>query len=829
MSDSVEQGQGDEQDRFYSFLDQFPGLILVVGHDGRVNRLNAAARILMGDIVGRLFPLKPPSDDPDSHNPPDFDWEHAGRIYRMHQILQDNADGTVLRIYFGLDTTEGRNARRLATKYARQLSAILENAQEGVVITAGRRLIYVNPFMERLTGYDGASLRSRPFSDFLHVDDREAVLEAHRRRLTGEAVPSELVFRIVTQSGDVRWVRTSSARIEWDDAPAALSLLFDITAERQAQIALSELIRNQEAIIASRTSSLREAKETLELEIKDRELARRDLVAANERLSREIEDHERTAKKLRTAQKKASQSSQAKSVFLANMSHEIRTPLNVILGMADMALRPDSQGHFDHIRALEMIREAGTSLRGLLGDLLDLSRIEAGRLDLEAVPFNPRRMLTLVLDSHAILASRQGLALSGEVAGNVPEILIGDSGRLGQIIGNLVSNALKFTQAGKVDVAVRRIPTRGKTVDPEAVTLQFSVRDTGVGIAPEKKRAIFQSFRQADESINRRFGGSGLGLAICRRLVGLLGGRIRVASQPGQGSEFSFTARFTLPDGAATVATLPEKAETSCALPPLEILLAEDSDLSAEMILAFLAPKGHHVTRVINGHEALSALAMRRFDLILMDIQMPGMDGITATRAIREGQVPELDPNIPIVALTAHGATKDRDRILRAGVTDYLSKPLNLDRLLETLASIVGRQSALPRPQVLAQTANSEQGLSEVFDAGREEALENLGGDEELYNRLTAVYVRDTPIDRERLKRALAAGDKENTVLLAHTLKGNSGVIGASLACTRARDLEMAARGDRRQELSTLAEALYAEIDRVLVGFAAKGVIAAKP
>jgi PAS domain S-box-containing protein len=829
MSDSVKQGQCDEQDRFYRSLDQLPGLILVVDHDGRVSRLNAAARILLGNIVGRLFPVKPPADTLDSLNPTDFDWEHAGRIYRIYQILRDDANCAVSRIYFGLDVTEGRNARHLATKYARHLAAILENAQEGVVITAGKRLIYVNPFMERLTGYDGASLLSRPFSEFLHVDDREAVLEAHRRRLTGAVVPPDLVFRIMTQSGGVRWVRTSSARIEWDDAPAALSLIFDITAERQAQIALSELIRNQEAIITSRTSSLREAKEKLEQEIKERELARRDLVAANERLSREIEDHERTAKKLRTAQKKASQSSQAKSVFLANMSHEIRTPLNVILGMADMALRPDSQDHFDHIRALEMIREAGTSLRGLLGDLLDLSRIEAGRLDLETVPFNPRRMLTLVLDSHAVLARRQGLALSGEVAENVPEILIGDSGRLGQIIGNLVSNALKFTQAGEVDVAVRRIPTRGKTVDPKAVTLQFSVRDTGVGIAPEKKRAIFQSFRQADETINRRFGGTGLGLAICRRLVGLLGGRIRVTSQPGQGSEFSFTARFTLPDAATQIATLPEKTETSFTLPPLDILLAEDSDLSAEMILAFLAPKGHHVTRVINGHEALSALAMRRFDLILMDIQMPDMDGITATRAIREGQVPELNPDIPIVALTAHGATKDRDRILRAGVTDYLSKPLNLDLLLGTLAKIVGGHEASPQQQTLTQIVNSEESLTEAFDAGWEEALENLGGDMDLYARLTSVYVRDTPRDLERLKCALAAGDKENTVLLAHTLKGNSGVIGASLACTRARDLEMAAREDHRQDLPTLAEVLYSEIDRVLAGFAAKGILAAKP
>uniref|UniRef100_I2PYL9 histidine kinase n=1 Tax=Desulfovibrio sp. U5L TaxID=596152 RepID=I2PYL9_9BACT len=796
----------------------------LVGPDGLVRQANGPALELFGDTRGAPCPLERPATA--GTGAPQWDGEEGGRRFRVSECRWEESGRVVGRFLCAVDVTDLDQARRLSARREGQFAAIVAEAQEGVAIAAGGRLAYVNPFMERLTGHDAATLCAGPFAAFLHEDDRVAVLDRHHRRLAGHSAPSGHTFRIVTRGGGVRWVRAASTRIEWEGGAASLNLLSDITAERLAELTLADLIRDQEAVIASRTASLREANQTLEREIEEREAAGRSLQAANERLSREIAEHERTARKLTEARKKATEASRAKSVFLANMSHEIRTPLNIILGMADMALRPDSRDRMDNVRALEMIREAGASLRGLLGDLLDLSRVEAGRLTLESVAFSPAHVLTAALDGHAVLAERQGLILAAEVGPDVPETLVGDPGRLGQILGNLIGNALKFTPKGRIDVSVRRVEERGKNADPAAVTLLFSVQDTGIGIAPEKTKAIFQTFRQADEATSRQFGGSGLGLAICRRLVGLLGGRIRVKSRPGCGSEFTFTARFRLAEAGTPRPKAGEPAWPP--LPPLDILLAEDSDLAAEMLLAFLTPRGHRVTRAVNGLEALGALAMRRFDLVFMDIRMPVMDGLEAIRAIRGGQVPGHAPDLPILALTAHGETRDRDRILAAGATAYLAKPVDLDRLLGTMARVMaGQGEAGQDPD--AGRPPSEARAGEAFDCGRAEALENLGEDVELYDRLASIFLRDTPVDRQRLRASLDAADLEATIRLAHGLKGNAGVIGATPAASRARDLERAAREGRMEAFAALTEALEAELDRVQAGLAARGIAPAAP
>lgn len=797
---------------FALMAEGFPGFCLLVDQGGTVVAASPRARELFGDLTGRpvsFFPAgfpAPPGAAP-------LDVVHGSRLYR---VVAAGPDGAHRTLVLGLDISDLEVSRRQAVRREVQLAAIVESAMEGVAVAVDGRLVYVNPFLERLTGHDAATLCSRPFSDFLHEEDRDGVVETHRKRLAGEPAATGQSFRIRSKDGQVRWVRAVSRRLAWDGESASVSLLADITDERRAQLALDALIREQDARIEHRTASLRRANATLE--------------AANARLSREIEAHERTAKKLAAARSKAQQATKAKSVFLANMSHEIRTPLNVILGMADMLLRPDCQGSLDRERALAMIREAGISLRGLLGDLLDLSRGEAGRLALEAVPFRPAEVLGTVLSRHGPQAAEQGLTLAGTLAPDVPEVLRGDPGRLTQVVGNLVANALKFTSAGRVDVAVARAgPRRGG--DEPTVRLRFCVRDTGIGIPPEHRQHIFKSFRQVDEAGGALRGGAGLGLAICRRLVTLMGGRIRVSSTPGQGSEFSFTARFGLPGAGDPPAATPPAATEPAAPPPLDILLAEDSNLSAEMVAAFLAPRGHRLTRASNGREALTALAMGHFDVVLMDIRMPVLDGLAATTAIRRGEVPGCDRAIPILALTAHGAQRDRDRILAAGATDYLAKPVGLDALLHALARIApgreGARAAPARPPATPEAGAPGAAATEAFDAGRAEALENLGGDVGLYDRLAAVFARDTPGDREKLRRAMEAGDGPGVVLLAHALKGNAGVIGASLAAARARDLELAAREGRATDFPALEAALGDELDRVLAGLAGRGIVPA--
>ena len=778
-----------------------PFFCLHLGPDGRVKRCDAAAGALFGDCLGAPCPV--PCPEPGTCR----DWPAGRRVWRLWTEAGPDGERTVR----ALVVTDLAAAAALAEARKGQLAAILDGAREGVVIAAAGRLVFVNPFMERLTGFAAATLLSRPFTDFLHPEDRDTVLATHTRRLAGQAAPESYSFRLVTASGGVRSISASSGRINWEGQPAAVSFLGDVSAQKAAQAALADLVRDQETVIAGRTAVLRET---------------------NERLTAEIEGHERTAAKLKAARLKLAKALRAKSVFLANVSHEIRTPLNVVLGMADMALRPDSQGQVDQIRALQMIREAGSSLRGILGDLLDLSRVESGHLEMEQLPFSPGQVLETVLSRYRLMAKRQGIVLGGETASDVPGYLLGDAGRLGQVLGNLVGNALKFTAEGSVTVSLT-LARSGRSSLQGAVGLRFAVKDTGIGIAPDKQKTIFDSFSQADETIGRRFGGTGLGLAICRRLVGLMGGRLRLTSAPGQGSEFYFTARFA--PVAADRPVLPEPA-LERDLPPLDILLAEDSDLSAEMIQAFLGPKGHTVVRAVNGQEALATLGLRRFDVVLMDIQMPVMDGIAATRAIRAGTVPGVAPDIPIVALTAYGAVRDRDRILGSGVTGYLAKPVNFDRLLEALscslglaptpcrdasASLPATAAAVPLPAAVAD--------GPAFDAGRGEALDNLGDDAELYDRLVSVFLRDTPADRASLEAALAAGDTARVALVAHSLKGNAGIVGATPAADRARAVELAARAGQTAELPGLIAALGTALEATLAGFAAKGYGPAEP
>ena len=813
-----------------------PAFALCLDAAGRVTAADPAARHLFGDCLGAPPPVPCPAPGTS------LDWTGAGGVWRLW--TEAEPDGTV--VLRGLDVADLAASAVAGEIRLRQFADLIDGATEGVAVAAGGRLVYVNPFMERLTGYDAATLRAKPFVEFLHPDDRRTVLGIHLRRLAGGQAPQGHAFRIVRADGGLRHVNAASAWMEWEGRPATVSFLADISELKAAEAALAEHVRGQEDVIAARTASLRET---------------------NDRLAAEAARHERTAQKLKTARTKLARALRAKSVFLANVSHEIRTPLNVILGMADLALRPDSGGQADLTRCLEMIREAGTSLRGILGDLLDLSRVESGRLELDAAPFSPRQVLEATLAAHRHVAQRQGLTLTGAAAADVPEHVIGDAGRLAQVLGNLVGNALKFTSVGGVSLRLT-LARPGRCAPDGRVNLRFAVRDTGIGIPEDKQKTIFESFSQADETIGRRYGGTGLGLAICRRLATLMDGRLRLASAVGEGSEFVLTARFPLAEGPAEPASGPRPK-----LPPLDILLAEDADLAAEMIMAFLVPKGHNVIRVVNGEEALAALALRRFDLVLMDIQMPVMDGLTATRRIRSGELAGIPRDIPILALTAYGAVRDRERILGSGASGYLAKPVNFDQLLDALAASQSPAPARP-PRAEAEPAantaeapdqrddtpvakprapksrakagataasarskatpgkaqaRTDDAAEPAFDAGRDEALANLGGDEELYARLIAVFLRDTPGDRVRLAAALDSSDASAVSLLAHSLKGNAGVVGATTAVARARELEHAARAGETARFAACSQALDAALDAALAGFAAKGHQPAAP
>jgi len=498
----------------------------------------------------------------------------------------------------------------------RHLQAIIEAEPECVkMVSADGSLLQMNPAGLRLIeSPDFESVDGADVFSLVHPDSLDDFKEMHAAVLAGET--RGLRFRIIGLQGTHRWMETTAV-------PFTLS-------------------RGEVVHLA---------------------------------ITRDITRHVQREADLAAAREAAEAASRTKSTFLANMSHEIRTPLTAIIGFADVALRSDDPGL--KADALRTIRENGKHLNAVLGDVLDLSKIESGQLDVEQIPTDIRGIVREVHDLCAARAGARGIHLSVEV----PELPLvqSDPVRIRQILLNLVANAIKFTEAGGVTVRVAHTPLE------DQLEVRISVEDTGIGMSADQLERVFEPFQQADASMSRRFGGTGLGLSISARLARQLGGALRARSNAGQGCTMTLVL-------SPPLAPAPPPAVTEAAVPTLHglrVLLAEDNAVNAQLVTLMLGELGAAVVHAGDGAAAIDVLERsdRPFDVVLMDMQMPGIDGYEATRRLRSA-----GRTVPIIALTAHSMSGDRARCLGAGCDDYLTKPIDWNHLARTCARWAGSE-----------------------------------------------------------------------------------------------------------------------------------------
>ncbi|MBF0483186.1 MAG: PAS domain S-box protein [Candidatus Omnitrophica bacterium] len=555
-----------------------------------------------------------------------------GSVFDVHltiSVLKNSENKPMGLIGIMRDITNQKNAEKKVIESEQKIRILLDNSSASIILTNDKEQIVTwNKYTEHLTGYSKEELHLKPISELYPVKEWEKIRSADIRK-KGSA--HHLETKVCTKTGEAIDVDLSVNILKDEEGKVSgsVGILVDITKRKQLE------------------------------------------------------------EKLVQAKLSAEEANQTKSMFLANMSHEVRTPMNAILGMLDLTL--DMPLGAEQRENLVVAKEAAENLLGLLNDILDLSRVEAGKITLEHIEMHLPNVVKNICKGLAVIAKDKNLELVLNVASDVPELILGDPVRIRQIIINLINNAIKFTPHGQIRTIIKVEQRKGNKV-----VLRFAVQDDGIGIAADKIDKIFEVFTQAEDSTARRYGGTGLGLAISKRLVEMMEGRIWVESVEGKGSTFLFTANFDVVkdvSGSAvdTMGDFIPQGVTS-EIKHLKILLAEDNLVNQKIASRMLEKQGWEVLAVVNGKDVLKAMREDRFDLILMDSYMPEMDGLQATRTIRDLEK-NTGKHIPIIALTARAMQEDRQICLDAGMDGYVAKPIDRKKLVKEIEVVIQKRN----------------------------------------------------------------------------------------------------------------------------------------